>query len=200
MKDYGTAQLDFVSLLTGVYAIADKVEESNFDITDLHDFIIAQTANNECQLVATIVGRPKTSLLYDANGPFVLMSSVDGASHQYVLIALRPHVLRLYHLLTIDRTPRRVTTVRPMRRDFSGHTLQTTYMLLYTTACHAQENIIQREDNANYACSDQLGHESLSPSTSTGPWQRRKPEIDSSSQSQIGSRSSVKPPRQQNRQ
>lgn len=53
---YSLPRLDIKPFIPDVYALAHKTEESNFDILDMHEFIAAQAAGNECRLAAATVG------------------------------------------------------------------------------------------------------------------------------------------------
>lgn len=77
---YSIPQRDFVPFTPEFYVLADKTEESNFDIPDLGEFIAAKTVDIECRLAETTVGKPKTSFAYNTNGVLVKALSVDGAS------------------------------------------------------------------------------------------------------------------------
>lgn len=88
-----------------VSALADITEESSFDTPDLHDFIAARTADNECHLAETTVEQPKTSFSYIADGILVRGLPADGGTQQYVPAVMRPCVMHLYHNLLIMGYP-----------------------------------------------------------------------------------------------
>lgn len=68
-KEYGTPKRDFVPFLPEIYALSYNTEEFKLKLSDLHGFSTAQTADNQCRLVAATIQHQNrrtctTSMLY----------------------------------------------------------------------------------------------------------------------------------------
>lgn len=117
-KEYSTARGKFVSLLSEVYALAEKTEESKLDTPDLYEFIIAQTTDSGWYLEGETVKQPKTLTSYDADVVVVTALPVDAVWQRYEPAVLRPRVLLLCHYSLMEGHPGRRMLYGSMRGEF----------------------------------------------------------------------------------
>lgn len=84
-----------------LYALADKVEESETYTTDLREIFEAQPADPNCRHAVALVGKPSSTITFDTGRVLVLASLVDCTSEQFMLAALLTKILhiRQYSLL-----------------------------------------------------------------------------------------------------